>query len=73
MANVNVAGNTVTDKPDIILVDDAGRDGPSDNPEKASQVRVVDSFHVLGLTDDDADFYNNYTPEQRKRTMRKVR
>lgn len=72
MAGLQAAGNTMAEKPDIMLVDDAERDGPSDNPEKAPSVRVVDSFHVLGLTDDDAEFYNNYTPEQRARTKRKV-
>lgn len=71
MATLTAAGSTVTDKADIIAMED-GRDGTTDHAEKASQIRVVDTFHVLGLSDEDADFYNNYTPEQRKRTRRKV-
>ncbi|CRJ81834.1 hypothetical protein BN1708_001983 [Verticillium longisporum] len=67
MANNNLS----TEKPEIVLVDD-NRDVSDDVPEKAPHARVIDSFHVLGLTDDDVHFYDNYTPEQRKRTMRKV-
>ena len=62
----------MTDKPDVIMVDDAVGTGVDDH-EKAANVRVVDTFHVLGLSDEDADFYNNYTPAQRARTKRKVR
>ncbi|EGY20131.1 hypothetical protein VD0004_g410 [Verticillium dahliae] len=67
MANNNLS----TEKPEIVLVDD-NRDASDDVPEKAPHARVIDSFHVLGLTDDDVHFYDSYTPEQRKRTMRKV-
>jgi hypothetical protein len=71
MADLAAAGNTLVDKPDVIMVDDARNDG-ADHSEKAAQIRVVDTFHVLGLSDDDADFYNNYTPEKRARTKRKI-
>lgn len=73
MANMTAtaAGNTATDKPDIMMIDDV-RPGHEDNIEKSTQIRVMDTFHVIGLSDDDANFYNNYTPEQRARTKRKV-
>jgi hypothetical protein len=71
MANLPAAANVLTDKPDVIMVDDARTDAGHQS-EKATQIRVVDTFHVLGLSDDDAEFYNNYTPEQRARTKRKI-
>ena len=63
-------GSSDAEKAEIFMVDDtmAG----SNALEKAPTVRVIDDFHVLGLTEEDADFYNNYTPEMRKKTMRKV-
>ncbi|KAJ1333223.1 MFS transporter ACS family allantoate permease [Microdochium nivale] len=70
MAGARETAESSVGKADVIMVDHADQAG--DHPEKAPQVRVVDDFHVLGLTQDDADFYNNYTPEQRKRTRRKV-
>ncbi|TDZ49762.1 putative transporter [Colletotrichum trifolii] len=61
---------SATDKPEMSFVDD----GETDNmdAEKGPVVRTIDNMRVLGLTDDDAEFYANLTPEQRKRTTRKV-
>ncbi|KAF6792050.1 transporter C1002.16c-like protein 24 [Colletotrichum sojae] len=62
---------SAADKPEISFVDD--RDGDAMDSEKGSPaVRTIDNMRVLGLSDDDAEFYANYTPEQRKRTTRKV-
>ncbi|KZL77909.1 MFS transporter, partial [Colletotrichum tofieldiae] len=62
---------SAADKPEIAFVDDREADSRSD-AEKGPVVRMIDSIRVLGLSDDDADFYANFTPEQRKRTTRKV-
>lgn len=58
------------EKPDIVFTDDAKAEIFAE--ENAPAVRVIEGFHVLGLGDDDVDFYENYSPEQRKRTMRKI-
>lgn len=55
------------DKVDVVMAEG----GPTDS-EKAPAVHVIDSFRVLGLTDEDADFYNGFSQERRKRIMRKV-
>lgn len=61
------------DKPDIVHADDKADMVDENAFDKAApEARTIDGFHVLGLSDDDVEFYNNYTPEQRKRTMRKV-
>ncbi|KAK4118765.1 MFS general substrate transporter [Parathielavia appendiculata] len=43
-----------------------------DDTEKATAVHVIDNFRVLGLTDDDAEFYNAFSEERRRRIIRKV-
>jgi len=40
---------------------------------KPHQIVQIDNFQVLGLHPEDADFYNNYSEEQRKRVIHKVR
>lgn len=55
------------DKVDVVMAEG----GPTDS-EKAPAVHVIDNFRVLGLTDEDADFYNGFSQERRKRIMRKV-
>ena len=59
---------SAVEKPEIDTVDHIC----DEVPEKAPETRVIDSFHVLGLTDEDVEFYENYTEEQRHKTMRKV-
>ncbi|TID00372.1 putative transporter [Colletotrichum higginsianum] len=59
------------EKPEIDFVDDREADDRSD-AEKGPVVRTIDNIRVLGLSEDDAQFYANFTPEQRKRTTRKV-
>lgn len=64
---------TSDDKPDVILTDDANPNLADENgPQKGPDARTVEGFHVLGLTDDDVDFYTSFTPERRRRTTRKV-
>lgn len=46
--------------------------GHVENLDGAPQVIEIDGFRVLGLSPDDADFYNNFTPEKRKKVLRKV-
>ncbi|KAF5264517.1 hypothetical protein FOXYS1_4702 [Fusarium oxysporum] len=60
------------EKPDVVMVDDMAADNANSDHEKAPQARTIDNIRVLGLTDDDADFYNNVTPEARKTIIRKV-
>jgi hypothetical protein len=60
------------EKPEIVMIDDKD-DIPTNDIEKTAQVRIIDSIHVLGLSEDDAAFYNSITQDQRKRIIRKVR
>ncbi|KAK1624428.1 inner membrane transport protein yfaV [Colletotrichum phormii] len=62
---------STTDKPEISFVDDRDDDTRSDS-EKALVVRIIDDVRALGLSEDDVEFYANFTPEQRKTTIRKV-
>lgn len=65
--------NNAAEKPDIYHVDDTVKDATLENADKgAPKVHILDDYHVVGLSDEDAEFYNNYTPEMRKRTKRKV-
>jgi MFS family permease len=43
-----------------------------DHIENVNLVREIDNFRVLGLADDDADFYINFPKERRKQVIRKV-
>jgi hypothetical protein len=43
-----------------------------DHVEDYSNVTVIDGIQVLGLSPEDADFYHNFTPEQRKTVLHKV-
>ncbi|GJN69243.1 MFS transporter [Purpureocillium lilacinum] len=62
---------THIDKPDIVLVDHRDK-ADEDEEAKPSAVHIIDNVRVLGLSDEDADFYNNYSAEKRKRVIRKV-
>ncbi|KAF9880140.1 major facilitator superfamily transporter [Colletotrichum karsti] len=62
---------SAADKPEIAFIDDREADNGSD-AEKGPVVRTIDNMRVLGLSDEDAEFYANFTPEQRKKTIRKV-
>ncbi|KAG6362503.1 hypothetical protein INS49_010735 [Diaporthe citri] len=46
--------------------------GHVENLDGAPQVIEIDGFRVLGLSPDDADFYNNFSAERRKKVLRKV-
>lgn len=61
-----------TDKAEIVMIDDKD-ELPTNDIEKTGQVRIIDSIPVLGLSEDDAAFYNSMTQDQRKRIVRKVR
>lgn len=56
-------------KPDSVYFDEVEK---SSGIESAPVAREIDGIRVLGLSQDDADFYASYTPEQRKRVVRKV-
>ncbi|KAL3473593.1 major facilitator superfamily domain-containing protein [Aspergillus californicus] len=43
-----------------------------DHVEKVMHAVQIDNFQVLGLRPEDADFYMNYSPEARKKLLRKV-
>ncbi|KAL7905818.1 hypothetical protein GGI35DRAFT_459436 [Trichoderma velutinum] len=60
------------DKPDIVMVDDRDEHTNHDM-EKSAQVKVIDDIPVLGLSEEDAAFYNSITEAQRKKIIRKVR
>jgi hypothetical protein len=61
-----------TDKAEIVMIDDKD-ELPTNDIEKTGQVRIIDSIPVLGLSEDDAAFYNSMTQDRRKRIVRKVR
>ncbi|KAK5175408.1 uncharacterized protein LTR77_000547 [Saxophila tyrrhenica] len=66
MARVSV------EKPDIALVERAMAGNDLEVPAKHPQVVTIDGFSVLGLTHEDAEFYQNYSEKDRKRTRHKV-
>ena len=61
-----------SEKPGIVPADDARSEVDENAFDKAPEARTIEGLSVLGLSPDEVDFYDNYTPEQRKRTMRKV-
>jgi hypothetical protein len=44
----------------------------SEEVENYSNIITIDDNQVLGLTHDDAEFYNNFSVERRKNVLRKV-
>lgn len=56
-------------KNDVEIVDETSH---VENIPKPSLVTQVGDFRVVGLTPDDADFYNNYPEDERKKVFRKV-
>lgn len=64
--------DTLREKEDVIMMEDSVPHDLEGNPEKAPQVYHLDGFNVLGLSADDAEFYQNYSPADRKRTKHKV-
>lgn len=61
----------MADKPDISMVDNRSIE-EGDRPDKQSASRVIANIHVLGLTDDDAEFYESFPPERRSKLVSKV-
>jgi hypothetical protein len=57
-------------KDDVEIVDQTSH---IEDIPKPSLVTQVGDFRVVGLTPDDADFYNNYPEEKRKKVFHKVR
>lgn len=43
-----------------------------DRPDKQSASRVIANIHVLGLNDDDAEFYETFPQEKRSKLVSKV-
>lgn len=61
----------MADKADIAMVDDRSVEhGDPDDKHNAS--RVIADIHVFGMSDEDADFYETFGPERRKKLIRKV-
>lgn len=52
------------------ILDEKTRQG--DHVEEHTNMTVIDNIQVLGLTPEDASFYQSFTPEQRKTVLRKV-
>jgi hypothetical protein len=57
------------EKPDIVFVDDHAK---IEDTEKGPNVRTIDNVRVLGLSDEDADFYNSVSEADRKKITHKV-
>ncbi|KKO98342.1 inner membrane transport protein yfaV [Trichoderma harzianum] len=67
-----MAGDTTkVDKPDIVMVDDRD-DHMNHDMEKSAQVKLIDDIPVLGLSEEDAAFYNSVTEAQRKKIVKKI-
>lgn len=66
------APDAALDKPEVFMIENSVQDDLEGNPEKAPQVLHVDGFSVLGLSREDAEFYNNYSEKDRKKTTHKV-
>ncbi|PTB61871.1 MFS general substrate transporter [Trichoderma citrinoviride] len=66
------AGSAKGEKPDIVLVDDREAAAANYDLEKSPQVRIIDNFTVLGLSEEDARFYNSFTEKQRNHIIKKV-
>ncbi|KAL4971594.1 major facilitator superfamily domain-containing protein [Aspergillus desertorum] len=49
-----------------------GKNGSSENVENCAIITTVDDFLVLGLAAEDATFYRSFSPERRRKVMRKV-
>jgi len=64
--------NNPDDKPDVVMIETVIKDDLEGNPDKAPQVFHIDGFSVLGLSAEDAEFYQNYSAKDRKKTMHKV-
>lgn len=64
--------HTAAEKPDVVMIENSMRDDLEENLEKAPQVFHVDGFNVLGLSPEDAEFYQNYSIKERKTTTHKV-
>jgi hypothetical protein len=71
-ATMGTTTNSSDEKPDVMMVEKAINDDVEGNPVKAPQVYHIDGFSVLGLSAEDAEFYQNYSAVDRKRTMHKV-
>ncbi|KAI5927851.1 putative MFS transporter [Camillea tinctor] len=54
---------------EIASIDEKGSDVCVEN---AHRIVVIDNIRVLGLTQEDADFYNGFSEERRKRVIHKV-
>ena len=72
-ATMGTTVNGSDEKPDVMMVEKVINDDIEGNPVKAPQVYHIDGFSVLGLSAEDAEFYQNYSAVDRKRTMHKVR
>lgn len=57
------------DKNEILYVDEKPA---SFDVEKPNRIVQIDNFQVLGLSPEDADFYNGYSEEKRKKVIHKV-
>lgn len=64
--------NNSDEKPDVMMVEKAINDDVEGNPVKAPQVHHIEGFNVLGLSAEDAEFWQNYSAAERKKTMHKV-
>lgn len=61
------------DKPEIMMVNDREEDSRSDADKGLSSVRTIDNIRVIGMTADDASFYEGFSDKDRKQMVRKVR
>lgn len=64
--------NLGSEKPEVIMIDELRKEETICDAEKSRQIHLIDDIRVLGLGNEDAEFYNSVTSEQRKIITRKV-
>lgn len=57
------------DKKEVQVMDEPSH---VENAPKPSHVKEIGSFRVVGLSDEDAEFYTNFPEKERKKAFRKV-
>lgn len=73
ISTANMAVNNAgSEKPEVIMIDELHKEETICDAEKSRQIYLIDDTRVLGLRNEDAEFYTSVTAKQRKRITRKV-
>jgi hypothetical protein len=61
-----------SNKVEMAVFDIADEKHYEDHVESVTNIVAIDNIQVLGLSAEDAEFYTNFSPERRKKLLRKV-